>query len=241
MAITDASGTSALTESMEDYLEEIYNLTNINHVARVRDIASAIGVSMSSVTGALKKLAARDLINYDKYQYITLTDQGKALAAEIKGRHRILARFLENALGLSSDSAQTNACRMEHALDGEATERFLTFLEFIESDAILTLSLGDQFRDYCQEKREDGGAPVGPEEIALANVPEGAAVVVTRIESAGVADNRIAQMGLLPGADLLVQSSDRSDGATSVDLNGESMTLSHEEAGGVLVRLRDGG
>ena len=72
-----------LSASLEDYLEAILNLSGDRKVARSRDIAEALEVSRSSVTGALRTLAEKQLVNYKPYGYITLTDQGRALAEKV--------------------------------------------------------------------------------------------------------------------------------------------------------------
>ena len=122
-----------LTGSQEDYLEAVLVLVRKGRVARVRDIARALGVGMPSVTTALKSLARRGLVNYDPYQFITLTDAGRDLAEEVSQRHNVLRRFLIEVLGLDPESAEANACRMEHAVDRRLLERLMDFAEFIRA------------------------------------------------------------------------------------------------------------
>ena len=66
-----------LTASLEDYLEAIYEISQKRRVARSRDIVKRMGVNGSSVTGALKVLAGQELIDYEPYGFVTLTDSGK--------------------------------------------------------------------------------------------------------------------------------------------------------------------
>ena len=75
-----------LSESLEDYLEAILFLENSNKVARVKDIAEKMGVLRGSVTGALKSLSKKGLINYEPYSYITLTKKGTTLARQVTRR-----------------------------------------------------------------------------------------------------------------------------------------------------------
>ena len=120
-----------LSESLEDYLETILALEKEQKVARVKDIADRLGVLRGSVTGALKTLAGKGLINYEPYSFITLTPRGMAIAREITRRHRIIGNFLENVLLLDPKNAEENACRMEHAMDKEAIDRLVQFIEYI--------------------------------------------------------------------------------------------------------------
>lgn len=125
--------TKGLSESLEDYLETIFELEATHKVARVKDIAEKLGVLRGSVTGALKTLAARGLINYAPYSLITLTDKGRTIAREVARRHAVIADFLKNVLQLDEAAADENACRMEHAMDQAAVNRLVQFIEYIQN------------------------------------------------------------------------------------------------------------
>jgi DtxR family Mn-dependent transcriptional regulator len=120
-----------LSESLEDYLETILDLEKTNKVARVKDIAEKMGVLRGSVTGVLKNLAEKNLINYEPYSFITLTRKGATIAAEIARRHEVLKDFLHNVLLLDPEKAEQNACRMEHGMDRTAIDRLVQFIEYV--------------------------------------------------------------------------------------------------------------
>jgi DtxR family Mn-dependent transcriptional regulator len=120
-----------LSASLEDYLEVIFHLEQSNRVARAKDIADQMNVQRASVTGALKALAGRGLINYSPYSFITLTPSGRDIAREVIRRHKVLKDFFANTLQLSPEDAEANACRIEHAIDPAAIERLVRFVEFM--------------------------------------------------------------------------------------------------------------
>jgi len=120
-----------LTESLEDYLEVIYNLEQKKKVARVKDIAEGMGVLRGSVTSALKNLAEKGFINYEPYSFVTLTPGGAKIAVEVVRRHDVLKDFLLRVLQLDPETAESNACRMEHAMDRPTIDRLVRFVEFI--------------------------------------------------------------------------------------------------------------
>jgi DtxR family Mn-dependent transcriptional regulator len=121
-----------LSASLEDYLEAIYHIVREKQAAKVRDIARRLAVSSSSVTGALRALDERELVNYAPYDVITLTDKGAREARKVVRRHSALRDFLTGVLAVSYAKADEVACRMEHALEGEVLERLIRFLEFAE-------------------------------------------------------------------------------------------------------------
>ena len=75
-----------LTSSLEDYLESIYLIISEKEAVRPKDIAKRLNVSNASVTGALKTLSDKGMINYAPYDVITLTDKGREAAIDVLRR-----------------------------------------------------------------------------------------------------------------------------------------------------------
>lgn len=121
----------ALSASLEDYLQAIYHLEGSGSAVRAKEIADRMNVQGASVTGALKALAVRGLVNYSPYCRITLTPAGRRAAREVVHRHDILREFFLTTLQLESHQAESNACRIEHAIDAAAVDRLVRFLEFL--------------------------------------------------------------------------------------------------------------
>jgi DtxR family transcriptional regulator, Mn-dependent transcriptional regulator len=122
-----------LTPTMEDYLEAIYNIAQEKKVVRVRDIAKSLGVRTPTVTSMLKTLSERDMIDYEKYEYLELTEKGSEVGHEIDYRHQIFRSFLTDILKINYNQADEDACKMEHAVSPTTLEAFVSFMEFIEA------------------------------------------------------------------------------------------------------------
>ncbi len=147
------------TPQQEDYLEAIAALLRSKGTARVGKIAERVGVHKSTVTAALHSLSDKGWVNYHPYESATLTPKGEALAAQVQRRHTIIERFLRDLLCLEGDRAARNACRLEHAVDAEVTNRLVQFMAFLdESDPDLT-AVARRFNDYCSVQTADGGTP----------------------------------------------------------------------------------
>lgn len=144
-----------LSENLEDYLETILELEKTQKVARVKDIAEMRGVLRGSVTGALKSLAEKGLINYEPYSFITLTRKGTAVAGEINRRHRVIKNFLTHVLQLDPQTAEDNACRMEHAMDRAAVDRMVAFIDYMDSCPRTDASWLEGFAKHWQGKQEN--------------------------------------------------------------------------------------
>ncbi len=119
------------TASMEDYLEAIAKLGSARKVARVKQISEVLGVRMPSVTSALKKLSEQELVEHEKYGHIKLTPQGDKVARDVISRHEALTRFFAQALGINQETAEEDACKIEHVISPLSMERLTKFVEFI--------------------------------------------------------------------------------------------------------------
>ena len=144
-----------LSESIQSYLEVILELETTDKVARAKDIAERLGVQRGSVTGALKSLVEKGLINYQPYSFITLTAEGKKLAEEVAHRHDVLKDFLLNVLQIDAETAEQTACRMEHAIDSKTVERLVCFIEYINTCPRAGKEWLDSFINYCKSEEKD--------------------------------------------------------------------------------------
>ena len=104
-------------QSAEDYLECILKLSKQRPVVRSIDIANDMNYSKPSISVAMKNLRLND-INVDESGFITLTDSGMEIASNIYDRHLILRKWLE-FLGISPETAEQDACKIEHTLSKE--------------------------------------------------------------------------------------------------------------------------
>ncbi len=95
---------------------------------------------MPSVTGAVKNLREKGLVNYEKNSFISLTEEGKKIADEILKKHSVLVDFLESILLLSHEKAVEQACNIEHVIDSE------TAIRFSNCTAVLRSKLADNER-----------------------------------------------------------------------------------------------
>ncbi len=119
-----------LSQSLEDYLETILILSEEDESVRVRDVAERLGVKKPSVVAAVKSLVEKDLINHERYGSLRLTPAGSAIAHEVYHRHKIIYSFLNQVLGVDEETAERDACQLEHNMSADTMERLLKFIEF---------------------------------------------------------------------------------------------------------------
>jgi len=114
-----------LTQTIEDYLKAIYDITSSGERASTNRIAAALGVTPASVTGMLQKLSTSTppLLEYRKHHGVTLTPSGQQIALEIVRHHRLLEMYLHRTLGYEWDAVHDEADRLEHVISEEFEQR----------------------------------------------------------------------------------------------------------------------
>ena len=108
-------------ESAENYLETILMLSKKLPVVRSVDIANELDFKKSSVSIAMKNLREGGKINVTQAGYIYLTYSGREIAEMIYERHQWLTNWLIS-LGVDSNIAAEDACKMEHVISKESFE-----------------------------------------------------------------------------------------------------------------------
>ena len=145
------------TASMEDYLEAVAMLRGKGKVVKVSQISRKLKVKMPSVTSALKKLSEQGLVEHEKYGHIKLTLEGNKVAEEVLRRHKALTRFLTEALGIDQETAEEDACKMEHFISSLSMERLAKFVEFIGACPLGRANFPSRYEYYL----EHGELPQG--------------------------------------------------------------------------------
>ena len=113
----------ALRESGENYLETILVLTKRNGRVRSVDVAAELEYSKPSVSRAIGILKKEGLVEVDKAGWIKLTYTGKQRAAAVFDRHNVIAGYLNELLGVDKNTAQEDACRIEHIISEKTYEK----------------------------------------------------------------------------------------------------------------------
>lgn len=111
----------AVTEALENYLETILVLTSKKSGVHAVDICAELGFSRPTVSEALKNLKLGGYVEVDDDHHITLTAEGRKIAAGMLDRHNTLTTMLMR-IGVSEDAAIADACKIEHDLSDETIE-----------------------------------------------------------------------------------------------------------------------
>ena len=120
-----------MTISEENYLKVIYHLSLVSPKGvNTNAIAGMLETKASSVSDMLKKLATKELVSYQKYQGVLLTDKGIRIAKMIVRKHRLWEVFLVEKLHFSWDEVHEIAEELEHIKSEKLINKLDAFLEF---------------------------------------------------------------------------------------------------------------
>lgn len=120
-----------LTAKDQDYLETIYRISRDHDTVGVTDVAKARQVTVPTARTAVARLMRSGLLRQEHYGKIILNESGEKLGAEIYNVHSTLRRFLSEVLLLDPETADAEACRLEHGLSKTTLRRLSIFLDVI--------------------------------------------------------------------------------------------------------------
>jgi DtxR family Mn-dependent transcriptional regulator len=245
-----------LTASLEDYLEVIYHIIEDKQAARVKEIAKRLEVNNSSVTGALKNLAKKGLLNYAPYDVITLTENGEEIALDVIRRHRILKKFITDILCIEEETAEDAACKMEHSVTPEVLERIVRLVEFTEVCPRNGKEWISGFQRFCKnnfslELCREGAercmgdirnfkaqcASAAQEPFPLSDIVEGAKARLVDFGKKTTTGKMFTELGITPGSLFEVRGIEPETGDIQLNVRGYHFTVRKADVKKVMVVL----
>lgn len=118
-----------LSTASENYLEVIFDLAKSGASVRSVDVATRMNVSKASVNKAIGILKDAGMVDQQYYGMITLTPLGKTCAQAVDTRHKVIKRFLIEVLGVDNETADQDACKMEHVVSEQTIERWKAYMK----------------------------------------------------------------------------------------------------------------
>lgn len=120
---------NGVTHSAAHHLLAILELRSGRGYARVTDVAKNLNITTGSASTNLKSLKAKGLVIEDENRFLTLSEEGEAIAKAVIIRKKLFLQFLTDVLKVSPEQAEIDACKTEHLISAETTRKLKTFLE----------------------------------------------------------------------------------------------------------------
>ena len=215
-----------LTISIQDYLKNIYELTENGDAASTTALAKKLNVSAPSVTGMVQKLASANpaLVEYHKHQGVTLTREGKKAALEVIRHHRLLEAWLVQTLGYSWDEVHEEAERLEHVISEDFERR-------------IAAAMGDPIRDPHGELIPTADLKMPPDiSTPLSALRPNQRAIIQRVRASDKNLLRyLEERGLVPGAKIVIQDYSPFDHNLTIKVGGKSFVLGLNITGQIFV------
>lgn len=190
----------------QDYLKAVYGAGEwTGQGATTSALAARFGVTASTVSETVRRLAAAGLLAHERYGLVTLTSEGRSAALAVVRRHRIVETYLVQCLGYSWDEVHDEAELLEHAMSDRLLDR-------------MDAALGHPERDPHGDPipRADGTVPQPPA-VPLGGLAVGAAGRVARISDAEAQVLRyLTEVGIGLDAVLAVEARREFAGTTAI-------------------------
>lgn len=122
---------NGLTPTRENYLRTLFQLSRTGEGVRLTDLARAEGVRLPTARHAVNCLRDLGFASQENYGRILLTERGQALGQEICNRFELTRKFLIEVLGVHGETAEREACIMEHHLSDATLERIAVFVNHV--------------------------------------------------------------------------------------------------------------
>jgi DtxR family Mn-dependent transcriptional regulator len=209
----------------ENYLKAIYHSQEkANGLVSTNTLSDALQTKAASVTDMLKKLAEKNLINYEKYQGVSLTADGKQKALTIIRKHRLWEVFMVDKLAFKWDEVHELAEELEHIHSEKLINKLDEFLGFPKYDPH-----GDPIPD------SDGNIK-SEEFIVLAklNIGDGGKISGIKAHSKEFLQY-LEKMHLTIGQKITVQDKISFDGSIILKINNQEKSISREVAQNLLI------
>jgi DtxR family transcriptional regulator, Mn-dependent transcriptional regulator len=133
--VRPADESNELTAVAQDYLKVIWNAQEWSlEKVSTKMLAEKLGVSASTASESIRKLAEQGLVDHEKYGAVTLTESGRRAALAMVRRHRLLEAFLVKELGYSWDEVHDEAEVLEHAVSDRLVARIDAKLGYPQRD-----------------------------------------------------------------------------------------------------------
>ena len=134
------------TNTEQDYLKAILNITENKGFARTKDVAKALGVRPATTVEMLKKLEEKGLIKREHYGPTVLTEKGTKIASVTLKKHKMLLDFFTMIL-VPEEEAEKDACDMEHNLSKSTNDQLIKFMAFLSHEGFFDI-WAKKFKDF---------------------------------------------------------------------------------------------
>jgi len=213
------------SDSREDYLISILRLSDGDKNVKTTELAEFMGVSPASVTEMTKTLASEGLVVYERYRGIRLSEEGMAIARQLRKKHHVIEHLLVDCLGMDHQDAHEEAHKIEHSISDDTSIRICNMVGNPVDDDCKFCS--DPCKRYSQ-----GSTNL----VQLNKMAKNKSGTIAYLRSDNTEDiRRLNSIGFVPGREVKIESILMDGGDRVIKIGDNMVALSYDLASSVFV------
>lgn len=226
MCLSLQSMNTNLSQTEENYLKAIFSLSLVvKKPVSTNAIAEKLATKASSVTDMVKKLSDKKLVDYKKYQGVSLTTEGKKSAVRIIRKHRLWEVFLVKHLNFSWDEVHEVAEQLEHVKSLKLIRQLDAYLEYPSHDPH-----GDPIPD-------EQGNIIQHKDLMLSSVLKSESCMVVGVKDSSTSFLKyLDSVGIKLGSLLRVLNIQEFDKSMSVEVDSKTITISSQISNNLFIK-----
>ncbi len=213
------------SDEREDYLINILRLAGEHGTVKTTELAKFMDVTPASVTGMLKVLYREGLVDYQRYQGVSLTEAGLQKAKDLRRKHHIMERFLTDVLEIDHKDAHDQACAVEHSISDDAANKMCRMM-------------GTKVDEDCTTcKNPCSNSVVTVDECTtVSEMKQGDVRKISHLSSEdGTIIRKLISMGFVPGREVELSASVSDKGARIIKIGNTVIALDKDMASAIYV------
>lgn len=217
-----------LTKNEEDYLKALFHLTvdGDSEKAGTNQLAEYLNLSPASVNSMLKKLRKKNLVSYEKYGKLELTNSGESVAMRLIRKHRLWETFLHDHMNFSWEEVHDVAEQLEHIQSPKLIKELDRFLGYPKRDP------------HGAVIPDETGSYEIPDEVTLSEIKPGQTCRLSSVKDGSAAFLKyVTKIGLALSSEIYVEEIQEFDGSMLIRFNDQVMTVTQKFAEHVYVEV----
>ena len=225
-------------EQVEEYIEAIFDIAGKDGTAKTVEVAKRLNNAPASVTEVFQSMAQNELVQYEPYKGVSLTEKGAEAAMKIKRKHRLLEVFLTEILHIDPEKVHDEACKMEHCISDEVGDAICKMLDAParcpSGKPIYLCEKGVETCNECNEAAEKEKL-AHKAVLPITDLNPCQKGIIAFLRGGRKAIQRLSDLGLTPGTEVILLRKTPLCGPIELSVRRTSLAVGHDIADNIFV------
>jgi len=227
-------------EEVEEYIETVFDIAGKDGTAKTTEVAKKLQNSPASVTEVFQSMARNDLVKYEPYRGVTLTEKGAEAAMKIKRKHRLLEVFLSEVLHIDPENVHDEACKMEHCISDEVGDAICRLLDAPArcpgGKLIYPCKKGIDTCNDCQSAADKEANIAQRKIIPITDLKPCQKGIIALLRGSQKVIQRLSDLGLTPGTEITLVRKTPLGGPIELSVRRTALAVGRDIADNIFIR-----